>query len=70
MSKLPLPAASCAEGGVAEWLMALVLKTSEGNSLRGFESHPLRDVFPSRNTSLTAEDFFGEVAEWLKALPC
>ena len=54
MSKLPLPAASCAKGGVAEWLMALVLKTSEGNSLRGFESHPLRDVVLLGTTSLTS----------------
>ena len=32
----------CTFGEVVEWFKALVLKTSEANHLRGFESHPLR----------------------------
>ena len=30
------------DGEVSEWLMELVLKTSDSEMGRGFESHPLR----------------------------
>gem|GEM_PF-2725198 len=32
-------------GGVSEWTIVAVLKTAEVTSLRGFESHPLRQMW-------------------------
>ena len=49
-------------GGMAEWLMALVLKTSDAERHRGFESLSLRhfeEIEPN-----------GEVPKWPKGLPC
>ena len=44
-------------GEVYERFKELVLKTSDSERGRGFESHPLRHIN-------------GEMAEWLKALAC
>ena len=51
-------------GEVSEWFKELVLKTSDSERGRGFESHPLRHFY----------HFFqwepcGEVPKWLKGLP-
>ena len=45
-------------GGMAEWLMALVLKTSDAERHRGFESLSLRQTS------------YGEVPKRPKGLPC
>ena len=57
-------------GGVAEWLKAAVLKTARRES-RGFESLLLRQIWnrPLRGTDVENPGY-GEMAEWLKALPC
>lgn len=56
-------------GGVSEWFMELVLKTSDPARDRGFESHPLR------HTCLAAGSYFGSfrygvVLKWLKRTVC
>ena len=50
-------------GEVSEWFKELVLKTSDSERGRGFESHLLRlyRVYQSAE--------FGEVPKWLKGLP-
>ena len=53
-------------GGVAERSMAAVLKTVE-RKFRGFESHPHRHV---EGWKVVFGVKYGEMAEWLKALPC
>ena len=57
-------------GGVAEWLKAAVLKTARRES-RGFESLLLRqiDLLDPADSGLE-NSRYGEMAEWLKALPC
>ena len=45
-------------GEVSEWFKELVLKTSDSERGRGFESHPLRQFN------------YGEVLKWLKRIPC
>ena len=53
-------------GGMAERLMALVLKTSDAERHRGFESLSLRHFLHIRSM-LQAH---GEVPKWPKGLPC
>ena len=48
-------------GEVSERFMELVLKTSDSERGRGFESHPLRHIMNS---------VFGEVLKWLKRTVC
>ncbi len=47
-------ASGCAE--VAEWLKVLVSKTSDGNPIHEFESHPLREPFFLKNETLGKEN--------------
>ena len=57
-------------GGVAEWLKAAVLKTARRES-RGFESLLLRQIDHLNPGIQRLENkCYGEMAEWLKALPC
>ena len=60
-------------GGMAEWLKALVLKTSDVERHRGFESLSLRHFSEKRAVrigirAVTIEH--GEVPKWPKGLPC
>ena len=43
-------------GEVSEWFKELVLKTSDPERDRGFESHPLRQGFSWRSTQEAEED--------------
>ncbi len=52
-------------GEMAERLKALVLKTSDAERHRGFESLSLRFFCLKRMQAL-----FGEVPKWPKGLPC
>ena len=54
---------TAARGGMAEWLMALVLKTSDAERHRGFESLSLRQHLPDR---LILEKY----PSGYKGLPC
>ena len=49
-------------GEMAEWFMALVLKTSDTERYRGFESLSLRHFHKSVGHA--------EVPKWPKGLPC
>ena len=39
-------------GGVSEWFKELVLKISDSERGRGFESHPLRHICPDSSVSV------------------
>ncbi len=54
-------------GEMAERLMALVLKTSDVERHRGFESLSLRQLFLSRDRWKAS---YADVPKWLKGLPC
>ena len=55
------------DGEMAERLMALVLKTSDAERHRGFESLSLRHFLSSYINVLFRH---GEVPKWPKGLPC
>ena len=60
-------------GKMAEWLKALVLKTSDVERHRGFESLSLRHFCDKRTKAygIAAEKTaYGEVPKWPKGLPC
>ena len=60
-------------GGMAEWLKALVLKTSDVERHRGFESLSLRHFSLKRTAEGGTEaetTEHGEVPKWPKGLPC
>ena len=57
-------------GEMAERLMALVLKTSDTERYRGFESLSLRHFFLKRKNKGIITDHYAEVPKWPKGLPC
>ena len=44
------------DGEVSEWFKELVLKTSDSERGRGFESHPLRHKISARRSTQVAEE--------------
>ncbi len=54
-------------GGVAEWSKAAVLKTVGGNPVRGFESHPLRQIllYNFKKEEIMKRDY---IHEWVDEL--
>ena len=55
-------------GEMAERLKALVLKTSDVERHRGFESLSLRQLLPE--PLLLVKTAYADVPKWLKGLPC
>jgi hypothetical protein len=55
---------------MAEWSKAAVLKTVEGNALRGFESYSLRHKIAVQFYIKILNKFLERWPSWLKALAC